>query len=64
MMRLFFGGRFHGESEVKAQGSAVVEGRREESTGVCEESVVGDSGGEEVEAVAGGRGAEGDETGN
>ena len=39
----------------------LVGGRCEEFAGVCEESVVGDSGGEEVEAVTGGGGAEGDE---
>jgi hypothetical protein len=58
----FFRRRLHGEVEVEAEVGGVVEGRCEESTGVREESVVGDSGGEEVEAVAGGGGAEGDET--
>jgi hypothetical protein len=47
-----------GETEI----SGLVEERCEESAGVCEESVVGDSGGEEVEAVAWGGGAQGDET--
>jgi hypothetical protein len=40
----------------------VVEGRREEFAGVREESVVGDSGGEEIASIARGCGAEGDET--
>jgi hypothetical protein len=39
----------------------VVEGRCEESAGVCKESVVEHSGGEEVEAVGGSGGTEGDE---
>jgi hypothetical protein len=58
----FFGGRRHGEGEGETEISGLVEERCEESAGVCEESVVGDSGGEEVAAVAGGGGAEGDET--
>ncbi len=41
----------------------MVEGRCEESAGVCEESVVGKSGGEEVAPLAGSGRAEGDETG-
>ena len=40
----------------------MVERRCEESAGVCEESVVGDSGGEEAAPVARGGGAEGHET--
>jgi hypothetical protein len=48
MMRAFFGGRKHGKGTATIGG--VVEGRCEESAGVCEESAVGDSGGEEVEA--------------
>jgi hypothetical protein len=58
----FFGGAVHGEGEVETEIGGVVERRCEESARVCEESTVGDSGGEEVEAVAGRRGAEGDET--
>jgi hypothetical protein len=59
-----FRGQQHGEGEgeVEAEIGGVVKGRCEESAGVCEESAVGDSGGEKVEAVAGGGGAEGDET--
>jgi hypothetical protein len=57
----FFGGRLHGEGEVEAEISGVVEGRCEEIAGVCEESAVGHSGGEEVAPVAWCGGAEGDE---
>jgi hypothetical protein len=62
MMRPFFGERLHGEGESETKIGGVVERRCKESTDVCEESVVGDSGGKEVEAVAGRRRAEGDET--
>lgn len=61
MMRIFFGGRYHGE--VKAIGG-VVEGRCEEFTGVCKESIVGASNGKEAQAVARGSGAESDEIGD
>jgi hypothetical protein len=52
----------HGESEVEAEISGVVEGRCEEFAGVCEESVVGHPGGEEVEAIARSSRTEGHET--
>jgi hypothetical protein len=64
MMRSFFGERQHGEGEGGAETSGVVEGRCQESTGVCEKSVVWDSDGEEVASVARRRRAEGDEIGN
>jgi hypothetical protein len=60
-MRLSKWGSINGKGKAAAIGG-VVEGRCEESAGVCEESVVGDSGGEEVEAVAWRSRAEGDET--
>jgi hypothetical protein len=65
MMRAFSDGNY-GESKVKvlAADRGLVERRREESAGACEESAVGDSGSEEVASIAGGCGAEGDETGN
>jgi hypothetical protein len=62
-MRLSKWGSIDGKGKAAAIGG-VVEGRCEESAGVCEESVVGDSGGEEVEAVAGGGCAESDDVGN
>ena len=42
----------------------MVEGRCEESTGICEESVVGNADSQEIAAVARGGGAEGDEVGD
>jgi len=59
--RLSKWGSIGGKSKAAAIGG-VVEGRCEESAGVCQESAVGDSGGEEVASVAGGGGTEGDET--
>jgi hypothetical protein len=44
-----------GSIDAKGKAAAiggVVEGRREESASICEESIVRDSDGEEVEAVA------------
>ena len=56
-------GSIDGKEKAACVGS-VVEGRCEESAGVCEEPIVGHSGGEEVASVAGGGGAEGDGTWN
>jgi len=61
-MRLFFGGQHGGEDKDEAEIGGVVEGGCEESAGFCQGSIVGDSGGEEVEAVAWGRRPKGDET--
>ena len=62
MMCAFCGGQYYGESEVETEISAVVKGRCEESAGICEGSIIRDSGGEEVAPVAGGCCTEGDET--
>jgi hypothetical protein len=53
-------GSIDGKGKAAAIGG-VVEGRCEESAGVCEESVVRHSGGEEIAAVAWRRRAEGHE---
>jgi hypothetical protein len=56
-------GNIDGKGKAAAIGG-VVKGRCEESAGVCEESPVGDSGGEEAASVAGGGCAEGDGLGH
>jgi hypothetical protein len=61
-MTCAFSEGIHGEGEVEAESSSVVEGRYEEFAGVREGSTVRDSGGQEVAAVA--SGTEGDEIEN